>query len=294
MKMTPFTRSEYYKPEEWDAVMDATKGDIGLLGRDFYWGACSCGRLCQAVPRSGACAETDGVSILDFPKTCTLSDGSTLRLRQVLLALGELGPNRTVRSEVLEKYFDAEEKLMCLPGQVQRRTRNCIDKSTYLLPPEIFCDRCDVDAAVHDYCPYCGTGFEPVFACIHYECPRCLKHFCKACQGIEGIHFYEVYDENEHVCWKLLGNRHYYRNKGECSQCGKERPWPKSHALKTAGPEISAKARALGAEMPLETAVQLQSKALAKFTSTYEEGVHIFTKKSHTKGVGGNYCYCRN
>jgi hypothetical protein len=292
MKMTPFARTEYYDPKEWDAIMEATKGDIGRLGRDFYWGSCACGRLCQAVPRSGACAETDGMPLLDFPETCTLSDGSTVRLRQSLKALGDLGLNRTVRSDVLEKYFDSEEKLMYVPDHIRRRTRNCIDKSTYIVPPDIACDRCSVVNQVDDFCPYCGTGFQPIFGCLHYNCPRCNKHFCKACHGIHGLHFNGVYNASSHVCWALLGNRSSYQNKGQCATCGKERPWPESHALKSAGPEIMAAARTLGQEMELQTAIQLQAGALAIFTDKYNEGVRIFKTCSHTESMGWSYCRC--
>ncbi|CAB9512757.1 expressed unknown protein [Seminavis robusta] len=297
MKMTPFTREEYYDGPEWDNIMQATGGNISLLGVDFYWGRCStegCGRVCQGVARSGACAETDGVPIGDFPETVDVHEDQ-IQLRRSLEALGPLGPNNTVTSGNLEKYFDSEEKLTYLPPPIRRRVRNCIDKSTYILPPGLLCDNCGAvpDGAIDEYCPYCGTGFEPVFACVHYSCPHCNKHFCKACLGIEGIHFRGVYNARSHVCWRVLGNRYSYHNRGFCARCSKERPWPESHKLISAGPEIRRKALDAGAEgMPLAEAIKMQSANLRAFTDRYAEGERIFLSGTHTSGLGPNYCSC--
>jgi hypothetical protein len=297
MKMIPFTREEYYDPDDWDKIMEATDGDISKLGAQFYWGKCStddCGSVCRAVARTGACAETDGLPLDDFPETVNLNDGeNTIQLRRSLAALGPLGPNSFVTADNLEKYFNSDEKLeMYLPGPVRRRVRNCIDKSTYILPRGLLCDRCGVvpDNAVEDYCPYCGTGFEPVFACVHYSCPQCGKHFCKACSGIDGIHFHGVYSSHKHVCWRVLGNRYSYHNKGLCAKCNKERPWPTSHALVSAGPAIRRKART--AEVPIETAIQMQSFNLKAFTDRYKEAVEIFESCAHTVDLGPDYCHC--
>jgi hypothetical protein len=139
MTLSPFTRVEYYDGEEWDSVMRATNGSISRLGVDFYWGRCSnegCGSVCPAVARSGACAETDGVPLADFDEMLVLNDGeNTIQLRRSLEVLGPLGPNNLVTTDSLEKYFDSEEKLMYVVGTLRRRVRNCIDKSTYILPP---------------------------------------------------------------------------------------------------------------------------------------------------------------
>lgn len=298
MKMVPFRREEYYNAADWDAVMEATGSDVSKLGIDHYWGKCTtdgCGRVCRAVPRSGACAETDGVPLQDFPEIVSVDDGSeVLGLRQ---SLGKgldpsTSPNTTVPSADLEAYFDSEEKLMHLPGGLRRRVRNCIDKSRYILPENVLCDQCDLpEDTIDEYCPHCGTGFEPVFACVHYSCPHCAKHFCKACLGIDGVHFSGVYS-NEHVCWKILGNRYAYQNRGFCAQCGKERPWPKSHALESAGPEIRRLAQDMEGGMPMDVAVGMQSSNLRAFTERYAEAVTIFENCSHTEGQGSEYCHC--
>lgn len=279
LKLVPFSRHEYYDPQEWDEIMEVTCGNVKKLGLDYFWGKCSneeCGRICPAVSRSGACAATDGTRLADFPESVTLHDGTIIYLRSSLAALGPLGTHDTVISRTLEKYFNTAEKLMYLPGPIRRQVRNCIDKSTYILPRGVLCDTCGaLGAAVEEYCPKCGMGFEPVFACVHYSCPRCKAHFCKACQGIDGIHFSGVYNKCEHACWRILGNRYSYHNKGHCARCSKERPWPKSHSLVSAGPEISAKASRLSEEMPLEKAIMLQSENLTNFTKTYQQGVHV-------------------
>jgi hypothetical protein len=294
-KLIPFTREEYYDPEEWDSIMEATGGEINKLGIDFYWGECStegCRRISPAVARAGACAETDGVPLDDFPQTIALADESVLSLRTTLNNIGALGANNTVTSSNLEKFFDSEEKLAMLPEPIRRRVRNCIDKSRYILPRGVLCQICSIPAdAIDEYCPYCGTGFEPVFACVHYSCPQCQKHFCKACLGIDGIHFHGVYSQANHVCWRVLGNRYSYHNKGLCAKCGKERPWPKSHALVSAGPMICQKAIAMGG-MTLDEQVSLQADNLARFTSRYKEAVEIFDRCSHTANLGDTYCHC--
>jgi len=297
MKMIPFTREEYYDPDDYDKIMEATNGDISKLGVQFYWGSCSvegCGRVCRAVARTGACAEVDGVPLDNFAEAVVLNDGyETIQLRRSLEALGPLGPNDIVTADKLEKYFDSDEKLeIYLPGPVRRRVRNCIDKSTYLLPRGLLCDICGAvpDSAIDEYCPYCGTGFEPIFACVHYSCPQCRKHFCKACLGIDGIHFKGVYSSTSHVCWKILGNRYSYHNKGICAGCHKERPWPKSHALVSAGPAIRKLAHK--SEVPIEKAIEMQSSNLKAFTEGYQEAVKIFENCSHTVGLGKDYCHC--
>ena len=303
MTLTPFTRQEYYNPLEWDHIQEVTNGNISLLGVEFYWGPCStegCGRLCPAVARSGACAEMDGIPLNDFPATVVLNtdDDSgqreTIPLRRSLEVLGRLGVNRTVTSTSLELYFDSEEKLLYLPGPVRRRVRNCIDKSTYILPRGILCDKCGAvpDDAIDEYCPYCGTGFEPIFACIHYTCPHCRTHFCKACLGIQGMHFNNIYSATDHVCWRLLGNRYSYHNKGYCGCCRKERPWPASHKLVLAGHEIRKEALSNRREMPLSTAIQMQASNLRVFTNHYDAAVKIFENCTHTIDLGKNYCHC--
>lgn len=296
MTLVPFRREDYHDAKEWDDIMEATGGEVSRLGEDYYWGRCSsadCSRVCTVIARSGACAETDSVPLQDFPETVTLHDGSTLYLRSDLATIGPLGPDSSITSQVLVQYFDSEEKLLYLSGPTRRRTRNCIDKSTYILPQGILCEKCSIPGdAVVDYCPYCGTGFEPIFACVHYSCPRCKKHFCKACLGIEGIHFRGVYNPKSHVCWRILRNKYSYANKGICYQCGKERPWPASHALVSAGPEIQAHALAIGGEMTLDMAVQMQSRNLEEFTKRYEEGVKIFERCNHTHSLGSEYCCC--
>ena len=300
MKMTPFTREEYYDPEDWDKIMEATNGNIARLGVDFYWGKCStetCGRVCPVVTRSGVCAETDGVPIDDFPETIVTDGGDNkIHLRSSLKNLRSLrGENEMVSSSTLESYFDSEEKLSYLPAPLRRRVRNCVDKSTYILPRGYLCEVCSAvpDSAIDEYCPYCGTGFEPVFACVHYSCPQCKKHFCKACHGIDGIHYKGVYSSTNHVCWRILGNRYSYHNKGFCSGCNKERPWPKSHALMSAGPSINKCANLAGGEgLPIERAIQMQSSNLKAFTERYKEATEIFLKCSHLVGLGPDFCHC--
>merc|ERR1712113_1300234 len=214
MTLVPFKREEYYDVQDWDNIMKETDGDIAKLGVNFYWGNCSmegCGRVCQAVSRSGVCAETDWVPLDDFAEVVILHDGlETIQLRSILKDQGPLGLNSIVTADHLEKYFESEEKLLYLPGPLRRRVRNCIDKSTFILPRGLFCSSCTEvpEGAIDEYCPYCGMGFEPIFACLHYNCPRCKKHFCKACLGIDGMHFHGVYNPGSHVCWRVLRNRY--------------------------------------------------------------------------------------
>ena len=298
MTLTPFCREEYYDGKEWDNIMEATRGEISKLGKEFYWGNCSiagCGRVCQAVARHGACSETDGVPLDDFPETVVLNDGyETVQLRRSL-SPGAFGLQNIVTSDILEKYFDSEEKLMYLQGPLRRRVRNCIDKSTYILPRGLLCNKCGSipNDAIDDYCPYCGLGFEPVFACIHYTCPQCKKHFCKACLGIDGIHYKGVYNASSHVCWRILGNRYSYHNEGFCAKCNKKRPWPKTHALVSAGPSILRKAMDWGDEgIPLANAIKMQAPNLKAFTERYRQGVDIFLNCSHTTHLGPKFCHC--
>ena len=184
---------------------------------------------------------------------------------------------------------------MYLQGPLRRRVRNCIDKSTYILPRGLLCNKCGSipNDAIDDYCPYCGLGFEPVFACIHYTCPQCKKHFCKACLGIDGIHYKGVYNASSHVCWRILGNRYSYHNEGFCAKCNKKRPWPKTHALVSAGPSILRKAMDWGDEgIPLANAIKMQAPNLKAFTERYRQGVDIFLNCSHTTHLGPKFCHC--
>jgi len=296
--MGPFKREEYYDADDWDKIMEATDNDISKLGVDFYWGKCSqdgCGRICQALPRSGACAETDGVPLDDFEEVLTINDGyERIWLRSTLETMAPLGPNLVVTADCLEKYFNSEEKLLYLPGPLRRRVRNCIDRSTYILPRGLLCSSCALPKnAVDEYCPYCGTGFEPVFACVHYRCPQCRKSFCKACLGIDGIHYDGVYNARSHVCWRVLGNRYAYHNIGYCAKCNRKRPWPKSHALVSAGPQIMKKAMEKDTHgMNIAEAIKMQSANLKTFTDHYEEGKDIFLTCAHTANLGPEFCHC--
>lgn len=298
LTLIPFSREEYYDPIEWDNITEATGGNFNKLGTEYYYGECSsegCRRIAPAVARAGACAETDGIPLDDFPETVTLTDESVLGLKATLKSLGPLGANNIVTSSSLEQFFDSEEKLAMLPDPIRRRVRNCIDKSRYILPRGMpVCDTCSFSSdLIDEYCPYCATGFDPIFACVHYHCPRCHKHFCKACLGIEGIHFHGVYSKKDHICWAILGNRYAYKNKGLCAKCGKERPWPSNYALKSAGPEIHQKVMGMGGkEISLEESVNLQKDNLATFTSRYKEAVEVFKSCSHTVELGETYCHC--
>ena len=297
MKMIPFQKDEYYDFLEYENVMEATGHDISMLGKDYYWGECSsCHSVFPAVARGGACAETDGVPLEDFPEYVSCSDDSQVALKTILGALGKLGANQTVTSSTLEKYFDSEEKLAMIPGPLRRRVRNCVDKSRYILPQGILCTTCSAvpTDSVEDYCPKCGTGFEPVFACVHYSCPRCGVHFCKACMGIDGVHFTGVYSSQNHVCWRLLGNRNSYHNTGFCKICNKERPWPASHRLASAGPEITRRAMGYCNDgMSLEEAISMQADNLSRFTARYHEAEQIFLhEKPYQDKLGPDFCHC--
>ena len=71
-------------------------------------------RAWYGVARYGAYAETNGVSLCNFPETVILNDGygDIIYLRQALEALGSLGTDDSVTTQSLEKYFDSEEKLV--------------------------------------------------------------------------------------------------------------------------------------------------------------------------------------